>query len=75
MMRTRILWFGVGFASASGAIAQFVLKDLWTDRTSLASQVTEKFDSLDARVFNLESVISSNHTSPQVWLLVAVIVV
>ncbi|XP_042030227.1 uncharacterized protein LOC121777147 [Salvia splendens] len=65
MMRTRILWFGVGFASASGAIAQFVLKDLWTDRTSLASQVTEKFDSLDARVFNLESVISSNHTSPQ----------
>lgn len=38
-------------------------------------QVTEKFDSLDARVFNLESVISSKRTSPQVWLLVAVIVV
>lgn len=39
MMRTRLLWFSVGFASASGAIAQFVFKDLWSDRSSLASQV------------------------------------
>lgn len=39
MMRTRLLWLSLGFASTSGAIAQFVVKDLWTDRSSLASQV------------------------------------
>lgn len=38
-MRTRLFWLSLGFASASGAIAQFVLKDLWVDRNSLASQV------------------------------------
>ncbi|KAL1544872.1 hypothetical protein AAHA92_21669 [Salvia divinorum] len=65
MMRTRFLWFGLGFASASGAIAQFVVKDLWTDRTSLFDQLREKFNSLDTRVSNLESVISKEATSPQ----------
>ncbi|XP_057771271.1 uncharacterized protein LOC130991193 isoform X1 [Salvia miltiorrhiza] len=69
MMRTRFLWFGLGFASASGAIAQFVVKDLWTDRSSLTSQLTEKFNSLDTRVSNLESVISTKPTSPQVHCL------
>lgn len=64
-MRTRLLWFSLGFASASGAIAQFVFKDLWTDRSSLASQLTGKFNSLDTRVSNLESVISNKPTSPQ----------
>lgn len=39
MIRTRLLWFSLGFASASGAIAQFVFKDLWMDRNSLTSQV------------------------------------
>ncbi|KAG8369464.1 hypothetical protein BUALT_Bualt14G0016400 [Buddleja alternifolia] len=66
MMRTRLLWFSVGLASASGAITQFIFKDLWIDRTSLASQLKEKFNSLDTRVSNLESsVISNTPTSPQ----------
>ncbi|KAH6777526.1 hypothetical protein C2S51_008838 [Perilla frutescens var. frutescens] len=54
------------FPSASGAIAQFVFKDLWTDRSSIASQLTQKFNSLDTRVSNLESVISNKPISPQV---------
>ncbi|KAI3470161.1 hypothetical protein Pfo_026824 [Paulownia fortunei] len=67
MIRTRLLWFSLGFASASGAIAQFVFKDLWTDRNSLISQLEEKFNSLDTRVSNLESVISNKPTSSQAW--------
>ncbi|PIN00883.1 hypothetical protein CDL12_26619 [Handroanthus impetiginosus] len=65
MIRTRLLWFTLGFASTSGAIAQFVFKDLWIDRNSLASQLKEKFDSLDTRVSNLESVISNKTTPSQ----------
>ncbi|KAH6766295.1 hypothetical protein C2S52_017278 [Perilla frutescens var. hirtella] len=58
-------WFSLGFASTSGAIAQFVFKDLWTDLSSIASLLTEKFNSLDTRVSNLESVISNKPISPQ----------
>lgn len=110
MMRTRLFWLSLGFASASGAIAQFVLKDLWVDRNSLASQVQfplkrtciflteciqlfvlpfciclccwffsnfwlllyvqlkEKFNSLETRVSNLESAVSSKPAASQVWL-------
>ncbi|KAL3835080.1 hypothetical protein ACJIZ3_009816 [Penstemon smallii] len=65
MFRTRLLWFSIGFASASAAITQFIVKDLWVDRTSISSKLKENFDSLDSRISNLESVISSKPTSPQ----------
>ncbi|KAL8048846.1 hypothetical protein ABFX02_07G093700 [Erythranthe guttata] len=65
MIRTRLLWSSLGFVSTSGAIAQFVLKDLWIDRNSLSSQLKEQFNSLDTRVSNLESVISSKPNSSQ----------
>ncbi|KAL3641608.1 hypothetical protein CASFOL_012423 [Castilleja foliolosa] len=65
MIRTRLLWFTLGVASTSGAIAQFIFRDLMVERNSLSSQLTEKFNSLDARVSNLESVIPNKPTSPQ----------
>ncbi|KAL0413765.1 UNVERIFIED_CONTAM: hypothetical protein Sradi_1578200 [Sesamum radiatum] len=72
MMRTRFLWFSLGLASTSGAIAQFILKDLFVDLESLAFQVKEKFNSLEARVSNLESDIPRRPTSSQklnfLWL-------
>ncbi|CAA0833277.1 Unknown protein [Striga hermonthica] len=55
----------LGFASTSGAIAQFIFKDLWLERHSLASQLKENFNSLDARVSNLESLISSKPSPVQ----------
>ncbi|XP_073136489.1 uncharacterized protein [Henckelia pumila] len=65
MIRTRMLWFSFGFASASASIAHFMYKDLWFDRNSIASDVKERFQSLDSRVSNLESVLSSKTNAPQ----------
>ncbi|KAL8461264.1 hypothetical protein ACS0TY_032657 [Phlomoides rotata] len=64
----RLLWFTVGFASTSGAIAQFVFKDLYTDRNSISSQLKEKFNSLDTRVSNLESAITNQPISTQQYM-------
>ncbi|KAA8531435.1 hypothetical protein F0562_006212 [Nyssa sinensis] len=57
MLRTRLLWFTFGFTSAAGSMSHFIFKDLWVDSYSLSSQLKEKFDALDARVFNLERVL------------------
>ncbi|KAL8487967.1 hypothetical protein ACS0TY_024304 [Phlomoides rotata] len=65
MIRMILLWFTVGFASTSGAIAQFVFKDLYADRNSISSQLKEKFNSLNTRVSNLESAIMNQPISPQ----------
>ncbi|GMP78692.1 hypothetical protein CsSME_00034528 [Camellia sinensis var. sinensis] len=65
MMRTRLLWFTFGFASASAVITHFVFKDIWSDRQSLSCQLKQKFDALDTRVSNLEPVIRSNSTPHQ----------
>ncbi|XP_075504040.1 uncharacterized protein LOC142541390 [Primulina tabacum] len=66
MIRTRMLWFSFGFASASATIAQFVYKDLLFDSNSIASQMKERFKSLDSRVSNLESAFSSKTDAPRV---------
>ncbi|XP_059289180.1 uncharacterized protein LOC132042671 isoform X1 [Lycium ferocissimum] len=61
MMRTRLLWFTIGFTSASATMTHFIFRDLWADRISLSSQLKEKFGVLGTRVSNLESVL---HDSP-----------
>lgn len=39
MMRTRLLWFTLGFASTSAVMTHFVFKDLWIDRKGIFFQV------------------------------------
>ncbi|KAL6970716.1 hypothetical protein U1Q18_030410 [Sarracenia purpurea var. burkii] len=65
MRRTRLLWFTFGFTSAASVITHFVFKDIWADRQFLSSQLMQRFDDLDARVSNLESIIRSNPASHQ----------
>lgn len=61
MMRTRLLWFGVGFTTSAAVVSHFVWKDLWSDRHALASHMTHQFDALQARLSTLESTLP-NHT-------------
>ncbi|KZV34810.1 hypothetical protein F511_00712 [Dorcoceras hygrometricum] len=65
MIRTRMLWFSFGFASASVAIAHVMYKDLLSDRSSITSEMKERFNSLDSRVSNLETVLSSKTNAPR----------
>ncbi|KAA3458509.1 fanconi anemia group D2 protein [Gossypium australe] len=77
MMRSRLLWFTLGFSVTAASISQFIYRDLWTDRYALKSDVLtsvvffgfwnlesflmkEKFDTLEARVSNLESLPTEN---------------
>ncbi|XAR71101.1 hypothetical protein NMG60_11028213 [Bertholletia excelsa] len=69
MMRTRMLWYTLGFASTAAATTQFVFKDLWVDRQSLSSQLKHKFDALDTRISNLEQVIPTTNATPHQNLL------
>nr|DAD43426.1 TPA_asm: hypothetical protein HUJ06_001656 [Nelumbo nucifera] len=55
MLRTRLVSFALGFSVAGAAISHFVWRDLWADRHSLSSDMKERFDILEARVSNLES--------------------
>ncbi|CAN1316069.1 hypothetical protein LINPERPRIM_LOCUS29922 [Linum perenne] len=66
MLRTRLVWFTVGFSVSGAAIAQFVGRDLWADRIALSSHVMKhKMDSLEARVSSLESITAQNATAAQ----------
>ncbi|KAM3266457.1 hypothetical protein P3S67_028700 [Capsicum chacoense] len=65
MMRTRLVWFTFGFASASATITHFIFKDLWADRLSLSSQMKEKFGVLETRVSNLESALHDTPNTQQ----------
>ncbi|XP_076924069.1 uncharacterized protein LOC143586394 [Bidens hawaiensis] len=56
MMRMRLMWFTLGFASTSAVMANLVYKDLLLDRHSLSCQLKNQFESLESRVSNLESV-------------------
>uniref|UniRef100_A0A7N0VLT7 Uncharacterized protein n=1 Tax=Kalanchoe fedtschenkoi TaxID=63787 RepID=A0A7N0VLT7_KALFE len=60
MMRTRLLWFAAGFAITGAAISHFVWRDLLIDRTSLVSEMKQKFDDLEARVLKIEGVSHGN---------------
>ncbi|GMY33792.1 hypothetical protein FCV25MIE_29034 [Fagus crenata] len=55
MIRTRLLWLGVGFSVTGAAISHFIWRDLWVDRYALVSDM-KKFDALEGRVSNLESI-------------------
>ncbi|XP_057958040.1 uncharacterized protein LOC131150954 isoform X2 [Malania oleifera] len=65
MMRTRLLWFTLGFSSAGAAVSHFVLRDLWIERQVLSSQLKQKFDALENRVSNLEPGLRDNSNSLQ----------
>ena len=97
MIRSRLLWFTLGFSVTAASISQFIYKDLWTDRYALKSdvlsfillssefgfsirvfgnciyivfwnffQVKQKFDALETRVSNLESLPPQNPNPAQV---------
>ncbi|KAK4270053.1 hypothetical protein QN277_023139 [Acacia crassicarpa] len=66
MLRTRLLWFSLGFTISAATISHFVWKDLWVDRHSLSADMKQKFDALEARVSNLESLPHQSSTSEQV---------
>ncbi|XP_027335125.1 uncharacterized protein LOC113849420 isoform X2 [Abrus precatorius] len=55
MIRTRLLWFSLGFTSSAAVASHFVWKDLWVDRHALNSEMNQKFNSLEARLSNVES--------------------
>ncbi|XP_048138635.1 uncharacterized protein LOC115757280 isoform X2 [Rhodamnia argentea] len=65
MLRTRLLWFGLGLSVTGAAISQLVWRDLWVDRYALSAEMKEKFDALEARISNLESVPSSESKPAQ----------
>ncbi|XP_050252406.1 uncharacterized protein LOC126698932 isoform X1 [Quercus robur] len=54
MIRTRLVWLGLGFSVTGAAISRFIWRDLWVDRYALLSDVKE-LDALQARVSELES--------------------
>ncbi|CAI0383451.1 unnamed protein product [Linum tenue] len=64
-MRTRLVWFTVGFSLSGAAIAQFIGRDLWAERVALSSHVKQKMETLEARVSNLESITPQNSTASQ----------
>ncbi|CAI0383396.1 unnamed protein product [Linum tenue] len=66
MLRTRLVWFTVGFSLSGAAIAQFIGRDLWAERVALSSHVVkQKMETLEARVSNLESITPQNSTASQ----------
>ncbi|XP_056172726.1 uncharacterized protein LOC115675999 isoform X2 [Syzygium oleosum] len=65
MLRTRLLWFGLGFAVTGAAVSQLVWRDLWVDRYALSAEMQEKFDALGARIASLEPVPSSESKPAQ----------
>ncbi|XP_012084243.1 uncharacterized protein LOC105643658 [Jatropha curcas] len=66
MIRTRLLWFTVGFSVTSAAIGQFVWRDLLSERHALTSRTKQTFDALEARVLNLESISHHNSNPAQI---------
>ncbi|KAL3360709.1 hypothetical protein AABB24_013917 [Solanum stoloniferum] len=66
MMRIRLVWFTIGFTSASAAMSQFIFRDLWAHQLSLSSQLEEKFGVLGTRVSNLELALHDTPNTQQV---------
>ncbi|KAJ8615895.1 hypothetical protein MRB53_035267 [Persea americana] len=56
MLRTRLLWFAVGFSASAAANAYYIWKDLLADRASKYSQIKHHFDAMEVRISELESI-------------------
>ncbi|XP_019059077.1 PREDICTED: uncharacterized protein LOC104822455 [Tarenaya hassleriana] len=63
MLRTRLLWFTLGFSVTGASIAHLIWRDLYADRYSISSDMKEKFNALEARVSGLESPTVENPNS------------
>ncbi|WCJ37321.1 hypothetical protein M5689_018469 [Euphorbia peplus] len=66
MLRSRLLWFSMGFSVSAATIGHFVFRDLWADRYALSSHVNQTLDTLETRLNNLESMSDHNSNSTQV---------
>ncbi|CAN8260131.1 unnamed protein product [Cochlearia groenlandica] len=55
MLRTRLLWFTLGFSVSGASIAHLVWRDLYAERFAISSDMKEKFNGLEGRVSGLES--------------------
>ncbi|XVE72627.1 hypothetical protein DITRI_Ditri11bG0053300 [Diplodiscus trichospermus] len=66
MIRSRLLWFTLGFSVTAASISQFIYKDLWSERYVLKSDMKHKFDALETRVSILESLPAENPNPAQV---------
>jgi hypothetical protein len=42
MIRTRLLWFGVGFSVAGAAVSRLIWRDIGIDRYALFSDVSSR---------------------------------
>ncbi|XP_018486412.1 uncharacterized protein LOC108856994 isoform X1 [Raphanus sativus] len=62
MLRTRLLWFTLGFSVTGASIAHLVWRDLYAERFAISSDMKEKFGALESRVSGLES--GSGHDNP-----------
>ncbi|XP_004148945.1 uncharacterized protein LOC101218167 [Cucumis sativus] len=63
MLRTRLFWFSLGFATTAASISHFVWRDLLAYRCALSSDMERSFDALEARISNLESARNRNSVS------------
>ncbi|KGN44712.1 hypothetical protein Csa_016169 [Cucumis sativus] len=66
MLRTRLFWFSLGFATTAASISHFVWRDLLAYRCALSSDASfmeRSFDALEARISNLESARNRNSVS------------
>ncbi|KAJ0234077.1 hypothetical protein HA466_0276220 [Hirschfeldia incana] len=61
MLRTRLLWFTLGFSVTGASVAHLVWRDLYAERFAISSDMKEKFAALESRVTGLES---SGHENP-----------
>ncbi|XP_006299004.2 uncharacterized protein LOC17891096 [Capsella rubella] len=66
MLRTRLLWFTVGFSVSGASIAHLVWRDLYAERFAITSDMKEKFNALEGRVSGLESAGYENPSPAQV---------
>ncbi|KFK38217.1 hypothetical protein AALP_AA3G084100 [Arabis alpina] len=66
MLRTRLLWFTLGFSVSGASIAHLVWRDLYAERYAISSDMKEKFHALEGRVSGLESASYENPSPAQV---------
>ncbi|CAH8291023.1 unnamed protein product [Eruca vesicaria subsp. sativa] len=66
MLRTRLLWFTLGFSVTGASVGHLVWRDLYAERFAISSEIKEKFGALEGRVSGLESTGHENPSPAQV---------